>query len=312
MQNKPNLIGFGSVAVDDLFLVPSFPDPDTKLQVEDHLRLGGGLAGTALVAAARLGAKSAYFGVLGDNDLSHFTIDSFQDDGVQTHLCLHEESAKPLHSIIIADRSTGQRTILFSTDGFHVPPVHTITADKFEGCGMIFIDTFSLPIIDHVCSLAHSKSIPVIADIEHIDILVHKRAFDEISHLILNRKIAQQLANQKKPSDILAALETPTRAVSVLTDGANGCWYKERHRTPSHLAAFPVDAIDTTGCGDVFHGAYAAAILRGAGIADAILQASAAAALKATRPGGRAGIPDLSQLLDFISTHPDIQPMGIA
>ncbi len=312
MLNAPNLVGFGSVAVDDLLYLPFYPEPDSKIHVEKHLRLGGGLAGTALVAAARLGAKPAYFGVFGENDLSNFTLQSFQEEGVQTHLCLREVEAKPLHSIIIVDRSSGQRTILFSTDGFYTPPVQAITADKFDGCGMIFIDTFSLPIIDHVCSLAHSYTIPVIADIEHTDILFHKHAFDGISHLILNRKIAQQLTSRGQPADILASLETKQRAASVLTDGANGCWFKENNEPSFYLPTFPINAVDTTGCGDVFHGSYAAAILRGVCIPEAVLQASAAAALKATRPGGRAGIPNLSQLLEFIESHPEIQPREIA
>ena len=309
MAKRPNLIGFGSVAVDDLLFLPFFPEPDSKLQVEKHLRLGGGLAGTALVAAARLGAISAYFGVFGHNDLSDFTLDAFQAEGVQTHLCLREADAKPLHSTILVDQSSGRRTILFSVDGFRSPPEGEISAEVFDECQMIFIDTFSLAIIDHVCSLASSLQIPILADIEDTTILDHLDALNKIDHLILNIQMARDVTGKKEPAEVLEALETPMRTASVITAGAEGCWYKELHKPVYYMPAYPVDAIDTTGCGDVFHGAYAAAILRACNIPNAVKQASAAAAIKATRAGGRAGIPNLEQLEQFIAAHNHITPV---
>ena len=77
------------------------------------------------------------------------------------------------------------------------------------------------------------------------------------------------------------------------------------------MPAFKVSAVDTTGCGDVFHGAYAAAIVRDEINATAVIQASAAAAIKATKPGGRAGIPDLAALQEFIMANPDIVPQKV-
>ena len=309
MAKRPNLIGFGSVAVDDLLFLPFFLRPDSNLQVEKHLRLGGGLAGTALVAAARLGAISAYFGVFGHNDLSDFTLEAFHAEGVQTHLCLHEADAKPLHSTILVDQSSGRRTILFSVDGFRSPPEGEISAEVFVECQMVFIDTFSLAIIDHVCSLAGSLQIPILADIEDTTILDHHDALNKIDHLILNIQMARDVTGKKEPAQVLEALETPMRTASVITAGAEGCWYKELHKPVYYMPAYPVDAIDTTGCGDVFHGAYAAAILRACNIPSAVKQASAAAAIKATRAGGRAGIPNLEKLEQFIAAHNHITPV---
>ncbi len=82
------------------------------------------------------------------------------------------------------------------------------------------------------------------------------------------------------------------RAAVVVTAGERGCWYAGPEGEVRHQPALRVEAVDTTGCGDVFHGAYAAMLTRGAPLARAVAVATVAAGLKATQPGGRSGIPD--------------------
>ena len=308
MHINPDFIGFGAVTVDDFIHLTHFPEQESKVKIEAKYRYGGGLAGNALVAAARLGTNPAYFGVLGDDELSEFVIDAFHKHGVQTHLCLYEQHAEPTHATILVDKTSGSRTVLYQNRYFQLPPISSITSDKFADCSMIFIDSASLPIIDHVLALAHSLEIPVLADIENKSITQHQKSLDAIDHLILNIKTAQEITGEQNPNSILRALETSKRKVGVITAGAEGCWFKVTGNPIFHMPAFPIKAVDTTGCGDVFHGAYAAALLRGSKIFQAVIQASAAAGMKATRPGGRAGIPTLSQLEQFIKSHEEIQP----
>jgi sulfofructose kinase len=88
----------------------------------------------------------------------------------------------------------------------------------------------------------------------------------------------------------------------ALTCGAEGCWFLERGSSAvRHLPAFRVNAVDTTGCGDVFHGAYAAALARGLEVRECLRFATAAAALKATRHGGQAGIPTRRQVRTLLA-----------
>jgi sulfofructose kinase len=95
------------------------------------------------------------------------------------------------------------------------------------------------------------------------------------------------------------------REVVVVTCGDRGCWWLDRGDVtiPRHLPAYPVTVADTTGCGDVFHGAYASALARGAGVAERLRFASAAAAIKATRLGGQAGIPSRDEVERFQKEH---------
>ena len=100
------------------------------------------------------------------------------------------------------------------------------------------------------------------------------------------------------------AMWSQRRKAVVVTCGASGCWYLDGEMAgkPQHQKAFAVEVVDTTGCGDVFHGAYATALANELPLPERIRFASAAAAMKATRPGGQKGIPTLSQLQEFLKT----------
>lgn len=307
--HKWDIIGFGSVAVDDLLFIPSFPEPDSKTEVLNRERHGGGLAGTALVAASRLGATAAYLGVFGDDELSQFTLNEFKKENVDTSLCQHKENAKPLYSSIIIDQSSGKRTIFYSLEGFHPPDPSSISADIARSCKLVFFDSFIKGLIPHIVEIAHRSQTPVIADIESSEITQFPKALNAIDYLILNMELAGQITGKINPAEILSALDSHERICTVITLGKSGCWYKTKDEPVYHLPAYEVEEVDTTGCGDVFHGAFAAALVRGEPIPSAALQASAAAAMKATKPGGRSGIPSLHALINFINQKPEISPV---
>jgi len=102
----------------------------------------------------------------------------------------------------------------------------------------------------------------------------------------------------------LKLLNEHNRSAVVVTDGDSGAWFAERGSdTVQHQPAFSVTVCDTNGCGDVFHGAYAAALTFGMSLSDRVRFASAAAALKATRKGGQTGAPTCDELKRFLADH---------
>ena len=126
-----------------------------------------------------------------------------------------------------------------------------------------------------------------------------------VDHLILSEVFARQYTRANNPATAATRLWNKRRSVVIVTCGAKGCFYLDRGtRTPRHVPAFKVEARDTTGCGDVFHGAYAAALARGMELQGRLRFASAAAALKATRQGGQAGIPTGKAVKQFLSAWP--------
>ena len=123
---------------------------------------------------------------------------------------------------------------------------------------------------------------------------------DLADHLIVSHSFAQQLTNSADPVEAAKSLWSEGRAAVVITCGAEGAWFLTEGEKVQHQPAFKVKVVDTTGCGDVFHGVYAAMLARGANPAERIRFASAAAALKATQPGGQAGIPTRSAVELFL------------
>ena len=291
MSNQWDILGLGVVAVDDLLYVDRFPRPNTKMRIHSKRRQGGGLTATALVAAARLGARTAFIGVLGDDELSRFTIQEMEREGVDCTLVLRRPQARPIHAVIIVDRSTGERTILYTAEGQTLVTPEEICADLIAGCGLLFVDFTADEAGLRAVELAHAHGIPVVADIEQESAPAMAEMIPLVDHLIVDVEMAGRVTGEAQPERMVRGLARPERACCVVTAGEQGCWYAEWGGAVHHFPAYQVDVVDTTGCGDVFHGAYAAGIAAGEAVPAAIKMATAAAGLKATQPGGRAGIP---------------------
>jgi ribokinase len=289
-----DILGFGAVAVDDLLLVDSYPPPDSKMPVREVQREGGGLAGTALVAAARLGARAAYAGVLGDDELSRFTIDGLQREGVDCSQVRRRPDTRPYHSTIIVDLTGGHRTILFTAAGVTSLTPAEVTEELVATCRLLFVDSTVATLGLHVLRLARARGIPVVADLERFSGPEVPELTRQVDHLIVSTGFASQTTGETDPAAMVRALRSSAQTACVVTAGERGCWYMSRETGDAvrHQPACRVQVVDTTGCGDVFHGAYAAAIVRSESVPRAITVATAAAGLKATQPGGRRGIPD--------------------
>jgi sugar/nucleoside kinase (ribokinase family) len=301
MSPRWDVLGFGAVAVDDLFYVDHHPAPDSKLPVRATQRVGGGLAGTALVAAARLSATAAFCGVLGDDELSQFTIHELERERVDCTPVLRRAEAGPFHSVVIVDQTTGQRCILFDGRSVMEVPAECITSDLIADCRVLFVDWTTITSGLVACELAHRHDIPVVADLEANQDPRLPELVRQVDHLVIGVEMAQSLTGESEPAAAVRVLSAAGRAANVVTAGAQGCWYAERDGAVQHVPALEVEVVDTTGCGDVFHGAYAASLARGESVSRAVRVATIAAGLKATQPGGRAGIPDRATVDSYLN-----------
>ncbi len=284
MENKIDVLGLGAVAVDDVIGVEHYPPVDTKEAIRSHERFGGGLAGTALVTASRLGCRAAYCGALGEDDLSLFTLKEFEREGVDCAWIARIPGARPIHSIVI-------RTLFFDLAGLQPPPEQLLTADLVGRSRVIFID-HTLPAAAMAAArLARQAGIPVVADLERgRDEALHD-LLPWIDHLVIGIEMGKQLTGESDPQGIVSRLLEQGLPVVVVTKGDQGCWYGSSPTEVYHQPALPVAVVDTLGCGDVFHGAYAAGLARGLEATLIVRTATTAAGMKATRSGGRAGIP---------------------
>lgn len=295
-----DVLGLGCVAVDELLYVAEFPAADAKTQVLRRARQCGGLTATALVAAARLGARCAYAGVLGEDELSRFVLGRFEAEGIDIAHVVRRAGARPAVSIIVVSEQTGSRNIFFDLTGSvgaaaDAPPEAIIQASR-----VLLVDHFGIEGMVRAARLARQAGIPVVADFERRELPRFGELLALVNHLVLSRGFATQLTGQREVVCALKALGSPERETVIITCGEQGSYYSDGRGVVAHQPAYSVKAVDTTGCGDVFHGAYAAALARGLSLAERVRFAAAAAALKATKPGGQEGIPDRATVQRFL------------
>ncbi|MBN2578726.1 MAG: hypothetical protein JXB10_07010 [Pirellulales bacterium] len=308
-----DVLGLGYAAVDELIYVDAYPVADTKSQVRRRERQCGGLTATALAAAARLGCRCAYAGTLGEEEDSRFVIEQFRKDNIDLSFLRRRADAHPVRSCIIVDSLRHTRTIFCDTIGVvgperDWPPEATILAAR-----VLLVDDCGIPGMIRAAQIARNAGIPVVADFDNANQALFPELLALIDHLILSWKFASDKTGIKDPAAAAEALWTSERRAVVVTCGQKGCWYVADGEPgiSRHQPALTVNAVDTTGCGDVFHGAYAAAVIHERDIADAVRFATVAAGLKALNRGGQAGIPTRDEvqarMAELVST-PDAPP----
>lgn len=299
-----DILGIGCVSVDDLLFVDAFPPPDAKVQIRRAERHFGGLAATALVAAAKLGGRCAFGGLLGHDEMSGAVEANFLQHGVDVTCAVRDSHARPIHSVIVVG-AVGTRNIFFDASA----PVGASASGPSEGlirsASVLFVDHLGPEGALRAVRIARNSGVPVVADFEEGNAPPFKELLEQVDHLILPEVFARDLTGKRSAEDAVKALWNEARDTVVVTCGAKGVRYAMA-KNPNEVRtfpAFPTEVIDTTGCGDVFHGAYALALARSQGVDDRIRFASAAAALKAERTGGQVGAPTAAELDRFLKKH---------
>lgn len=276
-----DLLGIGVVTIDTLLSVDAYPAEDSKTPVRARMARLGGLTGAALVAAARYGARCAYAGLLGDNPPSYMVRSLMQADGIDLTHVVTETGAGPVESFIIVSAKNHSRTIFHDSNrpgGTH-PTLPA--ADVLRQARVLYGDHHSPDGMIRAASEARAAGIPVVADLERVTSPRFGELLALVDHLILSYNFAAQLTGASEPPAILDALWRPDRALVAVTRGAQGCWWRAADGAVQHQPAFAVQVVDTTGCGDVFHGVYAALLAQGAPPQKRMRVAAAAAAAKA-------------------------------
>jgi sugar/nucleoside kinase (ribokinase family) len=302
MEERFDILGLGATTVDDLLYVPAYPPADSKVMIQRSERQCGGLTATALVAAARLGSQCVFAGALGDDEFSHFVLEAMRREGIDvTHVAPHPD-APPIHSIIIVDEGRQTRTLFYDVAGVVGALPDWPEEPVIQAARVLFVDHHGTDGMIRAARIARDNRIPVVADLERENVPRFDELISLVDHLILSRDFAVNLTGESDAALAAQQLWNSERQAVIITCGAEGCWCvtDAASNRAVHHPAFRVDVVDTTGCGDVFHGAYASTLARGLGIDERITIASAAAALKAMQRGGQAGIPTQAAVEEFL------------
>lgn len=277
-----DLLGVGVVTIDTLLQVDAYPPEDSKTLVRARRVRLGGLTGAALVAAARFGARCAYAGLLGDNPAARLMRQLMEAEGIDLAHAPYQEDAGPVESFIIVSAQNQSRTIFHDSSRRCGAHPYLPEEDLIRQTRVFFADHHSAEGMLRAARAARAAGVPVVADIERFPSPLVEDLLALADHLIVSHGFAKRVTGEREPEAMLARLWNDQRALVAITRGADGAWWTDGSGA-QHQPAFRVQALDTTGCGDVFHGVYAALLARGAAPTERVRMAAAAAAVKASQ-----------------------------
>jgi sugar/nucleoside kinase (ribokinase family) len=209
-------------------------------------------------------------------------------------------AARPIRSTIIVDRGKQTRTVFYNLEG--VVPAQADHPDPsvIRSCRVLYVDQFGIEGMLRAARIAREAGIAVVGDLEDDSWPGFAELLDIIDHLILSHDFAERITGHADPARAARSLWNERRSIVVVTCGAAGCWYVKSDGDPAFQPAFPVVAADSTGCGDVFRGAYAVALSEWQALTDRVEFAAAAAALRAQL----AEFPERAQVVSLLQCRP--------
>lgn len=298
-SKRPYIVGMG-IACMDYICVAAAVEPGGRSPVLDYAVQGGGLTGTAMVACSRLGARASMLGRIGDDEVGQQIGHGLEAEGVDTSGLIRVPGGKSFFSMILVDADTAERTIYFRCDTDIECSTDLISLNALDGADALVLDAHWPEGAEVVSARARELGIPIVLDSNpRPDIAEVLRLAD---YPIISSDAAFDLAGGPDYSTALRNMMSCGCRAAVITAGAEGVYFADEYGE-DHVDGFTVEAVDTTGAGDVFHGAFAFALTQGWATIDAVRFSSAVSAIKCTKLGGRAGIPTYDETMAFLSAR---------
>ncbi len=284
----------GHASYDLVFSVPYHPAEDEKMFADNLLSCGGGPAANAAVTVARLGFRAAFAGYLGNDVYGESHLAELASDGIDTRYVVRGSSPTPLSAILV--KPDGKRALLNYKGNTRALASDAIEFSNVKAKTVLF-DGHEPNISSTLLNRLRLAQVPTVLDAGSLHDGTLK-LMDKVDYLVCSEKFAKQYAGDEETA--LSRLASLSQAV-VITLGERGLIWRRGQET-GKLPCPPITAIDTTGAGDAFHGAFAAAIASNMAWADILVYASAAGAFCCTKTGARPGMPDKRQLKRLLAS----------
>lgn len=282
------MICVGHSAWDRVSEIDAFPSQPTKVPARAYRESGGGMAANAAAAVARLGGHAAFWGPVGDDALANAMRDELTARGVDTQGMHRVEGAQSSTSSIIVD-VRGERLIVNYRGSALDCDAAWLPLGMLSGAGALLADVRWPVGAGRALHAARTCAVPTVLDGDRAERATLEALVPASDYVIFSESGLRVWSPAERADALRAAVET-SGGVAAVTVGANGSWWLIEGAL-LHYPAPPIDAVDTTGAGDVFHGAFALAIAEGQPLDDAIRFATAAAALKCAGRGPRSVPP---------------------
>jgi sugar/nucleoside kinase (ribokinase family) len=293
-KDKPfEVVGMGLNSVDFLSLVPEFPTLNSKMEILQFSKQGGGQVATAMVALSRWGIRTKYIGKVGDDELGAFSLNSLRQDGVDVSFVTIEPNAISQFAMIIVDRASGERTILWNRDKQLMYREGELRREELCSGKILHLDGHDLRAALQSAQWAKEEGIPTVIDLDKIEPLTSE-LIKKIDFVITSSNFPTLFTGISDREKALIEMQRQTPGFLCATLGREGAVALVEGNI-LRVRGFKVDAVDTTGAGDVFHAGFIYGLLQNWEVREILRFANAVAALKCRDLGGRRGIPTLEE-----------------
>jgi sugar/nucleoside kinase (ribokinase family) len=288
-----DVVGIGENSVDLVYRVPQLPAAGQKVRVSNCRRLVGGQVATTLCTCAGLGLRTRYLGAFGNDEHGRLIRSELEQRGVETsHSAVRY--APNRHAVILVDERTGERTIAWHRDAALALQPRDLAPEALAGARLLHVDNVDEEMAIAAARLARAAGMMVTTDVDVVTdttgVLIAAATLP-----VFAAHVPEVLTGQTDPRRALRELRRQYGAMLCVTLGSRGAMLlagDELFEAP----AFRVEAIDTTGAGDVFRGALIFSLLRGDPPESMLRFANAAAAVSCTREGAIASVPNLQEI----------------
>jgi sulfofructose kinase len=313
-----DVVGVGLNATDTLVLVPEYPPCGGKVRIETEVVSPGGQVATALATVAKLGMRAKYIGTVGDDENGRIQMASLKGTGINLEDVEIRNGCPNQSAHIIVDRSTGERTVFWNRPDCLIIDPSRITAEKIACARLLHIDGHDTAAVEQAARLARRHDVLVSVDVDTI-YPGFDRVLAWVDYLVASTGFPSRWTGEPDPFRALAMIQRQYgMEAAVMTLGAYGALALV-DGSFIYSPGFVVDCTDTTGAGDVFHGAFCYAVLNGMPMRETLEFSNAMAALNCTCLGARGGIATIAEAQALIEragqdpaarhSHPDFVPV---
>ena len=303
----------GSINTDLVVAVPALPQAGETVLGDDLQRIGGGKGANQAVAAARLGARTAFIGRVGSDAFGKARKAELVSFGVAV-AGISTDSDRPTGAALILVDDHGDNVIAVSPSAnAALAPSHVISAKALFAQSSVLICQLEVPLETVAAALAQARTHSMTAILNAAPgMAAAAPLLSTTDVLIVNRVEAESLVGNFVESIAAARaaageLSQRVRRAAILTLGTAGSIVASNDGI-EHVPAWQVHTVDGTAAGDAYVGAVAAALARGETLADAARLATAAAAIAVGRFGAQTSLPSREEVVEFLKSRPSVVP----
>lgn len=273
---------------------------EVKIPLQNLSWQGGGKVASGMVAAARLGLCCGIMGNVGDDKYGTFCLRDFQDHGIDTEQMCVRKNRTTNFDIVISDEGSMGRSFVFYPGNAECMTEEELNIEYISNSSYFYMANLD-SVTKKAAQMAKQRGSKIFMDADsYTDELLD--AISWIDIFIGSEFVYEKMLEVgKSVKENCEYLYNKGPEIVIFTFGEKGCAGISKEGF-FEIPAFDVDVKDTVGAGDVFHGAFLAAIVKGLSPKDAARFASGVAAIKCTRIGGRAGIPNWEVTDNFLET----------